>query len=269
MDLRTRYKTPYRVVGIGVDNLDSTIIGLRIRLWTHIVTVAHFGSPCWSLFQLFRGLRRRLTLEFAGPPRVNTPGMHPVPFRLAGAPVPELQTIGRRLRLAAVGAAVGAFRGGVGRHRFRRFQRVAVTKLVNGPRGDFGPLRAVGNVGSVGIRRLSIIIQRFSGFCISNGESNALGAVGFPLDFVRASQLKAVSSLPSPQKYTQHLLSGTPAFHDHAHVGVRSHAGATSNQSPCRTHRAPIGHGMHCNHPALVAAGSGADTFQHLSIAQL
>src|SRR5262249_14139911 len=30
------------------------------------------------------------------------------------------------------------------------------------------------------------------------------------------------------QKYTQHLLSGTPAFHDHAHVGVRSHAGATS-----------------------------------------
>src|SRR5262249_16083810 len=34
-------------------------------------------------------------------------------------------------------------------------------------------------------------------------------------------------------KYTQHLLSGTPAFHDHAHVGVRSHAGATSNQSPC------------------------------------
>jgi len=36
----------------------------------------------------------------------------------------------------------------------------------------------------------------------------------------------AVSSLPSPQKYTQHLLSGTPAFHDHAHVGVRSHAGA-------------------------------------------
>src|SRR5262249_21491175 len=36
------------------------------------------------------------------------------------------------------------------------------------------------------------------------------------------------------QKYTQHLLSGTPAFHDHAHVGVRSHAGATSNQSPCR-----------------------------------
>src|SRR5262245_137550 len=37
----------------------------------------------------------------------------------------------------------------------------------------------------------------------------------------------------SPQNYTQHLLSGTPAFHDHAHVGVRSHAGATSNQSPC------------------------------------
>src|SRR6516165_2837988 len=35
------------------------------------------------------------------------------------------------------------------------------------------------------------------------------------------------------QKYTQHLLSGTPAFHDHAQVGVRSHAGATSNQSPC------------------------------------
>src|SRR6516164_1383929 len=35
------------------------------------------------------------------------------------------------------------------------------------------------------------------------------------------------------QKYTQHLASGTPAFHDHAHVGVRSHAGATSNQSPC------------------------------------
>src|SRR6516162_1025644 len=35
----------------------------------------------------------------------------------------------------------------------------------------------------------------------------------------------------SPQKYTQHLLSGTPAFHDHAQVGVRSHAGATSNQS--------------------------------------
>src|SRR6516165_9835098 len=33
------------------------------------------------------------------------------------------------------------------------------------------------------------------------------------------------------QKYTQHLLSGTPAFHDHAQVGVRSHAGATSNQS--------------------------------------
>src|SRR5262249_31231071 len=28
----------------------------------------------------------------------------------------------------------------------------------------------------------------------------------------------AVSSLPSPQKYTQHLLSGTPAFHDHAQV---------------------------------------------------
>src|SRR5215471_16920289 len=47
------------------------------------------------------------------------------------------------------------------------------------------------------------------------------------------SQLKVVSSFPSPQKYTQHLLSGTPAFHDHAHVGVRSHAGATSNQSPC------------------------------------
>jgi len=45
----------------------------------------------------------------------------------------------------------------------------------------------------------------------------------------------AVSSLPSPQKYTQHLLSGTPAFHDHAHVGVRSHAGATSNQSPSLT----------------------------------
>src|SRR5262249_11897766 len=33
----------------------------------------------------------------------------------------------------------------------------------------------------------------------------------------------------SPQKYTQHLLSGTPAFHDHAHVGVRSHAGAASS----------------------------------------
>src|SRR5215471_8985639 len=47
------------------------------------------------------------------------------------------------------------------------------------------------------------------------------------------SQLKVVSSFPSPQKYTQHLLSGTPAFHDHAHVGVTSHAGATSNQSPC------------------------------------
>jgi hypothetical protein len=46
-------------------------------------------------------------------------------------------------------------------------------------------------------------------------------------------QLEAVSSQHSPQKYTQHLLSGTPAFHDHAQVGVRSHAGATSNQSPC------------------------------------
>jgi hypothetical protein len=32
--------------------------------------------------------------------------------------------------------------------------------------------------------------------------------------------------LHSPQKYTQHLLSGTPAFHEHAHVGVRSHASA-------------------------------------------
>jgi hypothetical protein len=31
----------------------------------------------------------------------------------------------------------------------------------------------------------------------------------------------------------------------------------------------PIRRGMHCNHPVLVAAGSGADTFQHLSIAQL
>jgi hypothetical protein len=35
-------------------------------------------------------------------------------------------------------------------------------------------------------------------------------------------QLEIASSLASPQKYTQHLLSGTPAFHDHAHVGVRS-----------------------------------------------
>src|SRR5499426_3610542 len=50
---------------------------------------------------------------------------------------------------------------------------------------------------------------------------------------IQQFQLEVVSSLTPPQKYTQHLLSGTPAFHDHAHVGVRSHAGATSNQSPC------------------------------------
>src|SRR5215475_12840029 len=49
---------------------------------------------------------------------------------------------------------------------------------------------------------------------------------------IQQFQLEAAFSLLSPQKYTQHLLSGTPAFHDHAHVGVRSQPAATSNQSP-------------------------------------
>src|SRR5947199_97618 len=33
-------------------------------------------------------------------------------------------------------------------------------------------------------------------------------------------------------QYTQHRFNGTPAVHDHAHVGVRSQPAATSSQSP-------------------------------------
>jgi len=68
-----------------------------------------------------------------------------------------------------------------------------------------------------------------------------------------------VSSLPSPQKYTQHLLSGTPAFHDHAHVGVRSHAGATSSQSPCRCKRCCSGRKQR---PRLLMLPSAAQQFR-------
>ena len=52
--------------------------------------------------------------------------------------------------------------------------------------GRIGPLRAVGIVGTVGIRKLPAMIQWISGFCDSNPDSNALGVVGILLESVRA-----------------------------------------------------------------------------------
>src|SRR6516225_7824019 len=78
---------------------------------------------------------------------------------------------------------------------------------------------------------LSVVSPGISCQLASAGMDISVAAIANPAMPI-AHAKSSFFTLRSPQKYTQHLLSGTPAFHDHAHVGVRSHAGATSNQSP-------------------------------------
>src|SRR6516225_6414358 len=81
---------------------------------------------------------------------------------------------------------------------------------------------------------LSVVSPGISCQLASAGMDISVAAIANPAMPI-AHAKSSFFTLRSPQKYTQHLLSGTPAFHDHAHVGVRSHAGATSNQSPSLT----------------------------------